>query len=226
MIDGGHVKPEAHPTDAELVAWLDDPEASASGTGAGVRLEWARHFEACDDCQARLERLDRLWAALRDEPSAPPDEALAAQRESIMTEIEARPRHSAVSTAQATESASSPAVRPIRRWWWVPLAAAAAAVALLLLAPDRSVPPPSIGPDPAGQTLPVVAGAEEAAEETFRAVVDLDPAAADEAALASLDAAPPILTDEGSALEEEFAALPIDDQEAILDELSTMTFEL
>lgn len=225
MINDRHADPQGHPTEAEIIAWLDEPPKGAN---------LAEHFESCDACRARLAEIERLLAALRAEPSPPSDEALATQRDEIMAAIEARPRQ------------TGPSITPIRRWLWVPMAAAAAAAAFLLFALDRTVPPPSSGPDGSGQALPVVAGAEEAAEEAYLEVVGSgslpvndpavtgpamnEPAAGEmariEAALVSLNATASVLTAEGGAIEDEFAALPAEDQETILDELSTMTFEL
>jgi hypothetical protein len=220
---------EEHLTDGEIVARLDEPVT-------GVPSGFSRHLEACSTCRERLAEMERVLAALRAEPPMMPSEAsFAAQRERVMAAVAARPRKGAT-------------VHSIRRWWWAPLAAAAVVFGLLVLSPDEPPPLPSGAVDRApgstrslGSPLPVVAEADQAAEEAFRAVArsetigpDVDTAVlieADEieASLAALDMAETsVLTtpEGGSAIEEEFASLPAEDQAAILAELSTMTFDL
>lgn len=219
---------EEHVTDEEIIARLDE----TAGGDAGV----SRHLAACSACRERLAEMERVFMALRTEPPMPGEAAFATQRERVMAAIEARPRKGAQ-------------VHSIRRWWWAPVAAAAAVSGLLLLSLDEPLTPPSDSPaDPApgvsatGATpLPIQAEADQAAEDAFRAVVGSETigtgtttavrieVAEVEAALAALDAAAPsALTAiaDGSALEEEFAGLSAGDQTLILDELSTMTFDL
>lgn len=219
---------ERHLTDGEIVARLDE---LATGDPSGL----SGHLEACSTCRERLAEMERVLAALRAEPPMPSEASFAAQRERVMAAVAARPRKGA-------------AVHSIRHWWWAPLAAAAVVVGLLVLSPDEPPPLPSRPVDTApgstrslGTPLPVVAEADRAAEEAFRAVAGSETIGADEgpalpieadeieaslAALALAETSVLTTAEGGSAIEEEFASLPAEDQAAILAELSTMTFDL
>lgn len=196
---------QSHPADETLITLLDEPQAAAPGTAA--------HVEGCTVCRARVDGLVRLLTELGAEPPAPSGEELAAQRERIAAAVRDRPLAEARPLAR----------RPIHRLWWAPLALAAAAAGLLLFTPFQSIPPDP----PGGNRLPVVVHAERAAEEAFEAAVETG----GQSGTAPLDEIAPILTEEEFAadfatLEADFAVLPAADQEAILDRLSTMTFEL
>jgi hypothetical protein len=130
--------------------------------------------------------------------------------------------------------------------WWGSVAAAAV-VAIVLLRPDA--PPPGAPPVPIADrgagveeplepetALPIVAAAETAAEAAF-AETGLDEALTDESVdLAGVDPSELSLFEDqdllddaalvSTSLEEEFAALSIEDQEEILEELAATAFEL
>lgn len=218
---------DGHPDEARLLAGLDEPEAA--GDAAGMR----EHLAGCAACRRRAEELRGLLATLAEPPAMPSPAAFAAQRERILAGLPER------------DGAGRAAIAWGWRAWAVPVLAAAAAAALLLFGPQRRDDAPRTrGPFVDARAavegtvpLEVVAAAQAAADEVFDLAAGgvtvsggsgLDPEAAE--TLAALDAtalAEP--ADEVPAfaeLELEFAALPDEDQSAILDELQTMTFEL
>ncbi|HUP00406.1 MAG TPA: hypothetical protein VM737_02670 [Gemmatimonadota bacterium] len=202
---------DGHLTDDEILAWLDEPGEAGP----------PEHLAECLACRERAADTEKLLAALGADPPAIP-EALAAQRGRVMAAVAARPRGSKVTAIRGPS---------IRRYGWMPLAAAAVIAGLLLLGRDATEPPAG-GPagtvttrpevleaiDPA--PLPVVAEADRAAEEAYAVEID--------AALAALDPGPAVPTYAfgTGVLAEEFAALSVEDQNAILAEMSDMTFDL
>lgn len=210
-----------HLTDEEIVTRLDEPDPPRE-----ARAE--RHLATCAPCRVRLAAMEDLFAGLRADPPPAGEAELAARRDRILAAV-----------------ATRPPVRRLPRWTvWVPLTAAAAVAAFLIGSPfgspreDRSgasalrveAPgdPPATAPA-AGATLAVVAEASRAAEEVLaeagtrgaRGLVHAPP----------IDAGLPVgslaLDDEERiVLQEEFAALPTEDREAILEELATVSFEL
>lgn len=231
--------PRNHPADEALAAWID---ARIGGEGELVEIGRgvAGHLADCPECRERVRELEAVVAALRAEPPAPTPAELAAAKARV---------------ARAIETSRRGRVSPLRRWWWVP-AAAAAALAVLLLArpgddrPDmRAVaegPPGARTAETETAPLPVVAAAQDAADEAARAIgletgvpetvegptdVELstmsDETALGEVAVLDPSTAPlPGAALADAALGTEFAALGANDQEAILDELAAMEFQL
>ncbi|MFN2384440.1 MAG: hypothetical protein ABR559_09305 [Gemmatimonadota bacterium] len=171
-----------HLSEATLIQWLDEPGEVAE---AGVR----EHLAACAPCREQADALRRVFAelaaaaALQD--PADLEAALAGQRDRIaglVTTVRPRPR-------------------------WIQLAAAASLAALVMLTTDRPVrDQTSVAPPES----PIVAAAEEAAEEAL--AVGAVPAELEFAAL-----------DDQLLLEDAFAALPPYVQADILDELAGVT---
>lgn len=184
-----------HLTDQELIGWLDEPEApNAPGT-------IPTHLETCDLCAGRLAELERVFAALRNEPEHPSAAEFVAQRERILDAI--------------APAAQQPTVRSLRRGgWWIPIAAAAAVIGVFVLAPDEPAD---------GGRLTVIDQADRAAEDALNA---LDNETELEALLATLDGGIEIREYDITSLEDEFASLTQEDQTAILSELSTTSFDL
>lgn len=225
-----HEEPREHPTDRSLVAWVDArigaeaPDEATAGTGV--------HLDECVECQARARELEQIVAALGAEPAMPAPAELAARRARVMEAIAAR---------------RSEPVTPLRRRaaWWAPALAAAAVVALLLargvVGPGTNGPGDA-GPPAPGMPLPVAAAGEEAALEVVQALqaaeiengggptrveISTDPDAFATTVLVDPVAPATWLTFvEDAALLDEFASLPIDDQEAILSELAAWRLEL
>lgn len=184
-----------HLTDQELIGWLDEPEA----TNAPDTIP--THLEACDLCARRLAELERVFAALRNEPETPSAAEFVAQRKRILEAV-----------APATQQ---PTVRSLRRGgWWIPIAAAAAVIGVFVLAPDEPAD---------GGRLTVIDQADRAAEDALNA---LDNETELEALLATLDGGIEIREYDIPSLEDEFASLTDEDQTEILSELSTTSFDL
>jgi hypothetical protein len=210
-----------HPSDLELVAWVDEPASGA----AAVR----EHLEGCGPCRERVAGIEITRAALALDPPMPSEAAFAAQRERILAAIGAAP----------------PAGRRIagRAAWIVPLAAAAAIAAVVLMgrvARDPiDVSPPRRAASDAGPALPIVADAAAAAEEaagTIGPAADPSPEssavpaeAIDEelldAALAAAEPlAPPVSLERSLTTELLFAELPEDEQSDVLLEMASADF--
>ncbi|MGH7558774.1 MAG: hypothetical protein ACREMD_13535 [Gemmatimonadota bacterium] len=208
-----------HLTDEEIVTSLDEPEAPYDRFHA--------HLAACETCRARLAAMEDLFDVLRAEPPAAGEADLAAGRERILSAVAERPR-------RARRHVS-------RRAVWVPLAAAAAVAALVIWAPREPEPPEGsvrVAPEDAESApsaigahaaFPVIVQATQAAEEVLQApggdeaVSLLDAPLIDE-----IDADGSPFTadyDDRVELEEAFADLPMEDREAILDELASVSFE-
>lgn len=190
--------PNRHPTDLELAAWIDEPDIRAADLSA--------HVESCERCRARLAELAEVRAALTLDPPMPSAAEFAAQREHILSTIDAAKRPGGG--------------RVVRRiGWLVPLAAAAAIAAILLVRRPES---------PTGSArLDVIASANEAAEDAADAAAQAMDDEALEAALAAAEPlAPPLSIERSAAIENEFASLSEDDQFAVLRELATTDFDL
>jgi len=185
-----------HVTDQQLIGWLDEPEAPDAPATI------ATHLEACDLCARRLAELERVFAALRVDPEAPPAGEFAAQRDRIVDAIAPEMRR--------------PAVRLLQRGgWWIPIAAAAAVIGVFVLTPDEPADTPA--------RLAIVDQADRAAEDAIKALEDETEL---EAMLAALDNGFETRAFDVVPLEEEFASLTEEDQAAILSELSTTSFDL
>lgn len=202
----------SHPDEAALIAWLDEP--------AVADPEVRRHVEDCDGCADRVESLRALLHALGDEPTMPAAAILDARRERI---------------AEALGPAPEIPARPLlaRRHVLGAAALAAAALASLLLwSPAGEKAAPSTAQN-------VLAGEAERAAEAVAAAAapataegEADGIVLDDEAVESLteiQATTPSLADESTheptLLFDEFASLSEEDQAAILDELSLLTFE-
>lgn len=215
-----------HPDEATLIAWLDEP--------ASVDADIEGHVAICETCAARVGELRAVFGALAAEPAMPDAAALAENRGRI---------------ADAIQSRAEPEVRSLTTWRPVARAAvltAAALAALLLWSPRGEEPPAStdrmVVDAPATRRIvadhPVVDEGERAAEAVVAAALpepadDFAEAPLDDAtveSLAEIETATPSLvvesTWESTGLAEQFASLSEEDQTAILDELSEMTFEL
>jgi hypothetical protein len=228
-----------HPSDEALAAWVDariGGEEELADIGRGV----AAHLVDCPVCRERVHALEAVVASLRTEPPAPAPAELAAWRAELLEVIEGLPRAR---------------VSPLRRWWWIPTAVAATLAVFLLARPGDDGPgtrnvaerPAAVRPAVTESTpLPVVAAAQEAADEAARAMA-LEPALPEsvegptdvdrstipdettltEVAVLDPSTAPMPGAALGDALfDAEFAALLAEDQEAILDELAAMEFQL
>jgi len=219
-----------HPGEDALVAL-----AEGETQGAEAR----DHVETCALCRERIEAIRAVLDAIAAPPPMPDARTFAARRERILRTIE-----------ESRDAPAAPGAFRAHARWWVPLAAAAAVGAILLVRSPAEGPGPvaerstDVGAPP-GETapvvseLPVLAEAERAAEEVAldlgsgeAAIVDpgrlapepLDPAIAD------LEAVDPVLSladggDDPVVLEERFAELPPEERDAILEDLSTMTFD-
>ncbi|HET6340901.1 MAG TPA: hypothetical protein VFG78_01825 [Gemmatimonadota bacterium] len=202
---------DRHLTEEEIVRWVDE-----GSVPLGIAAD---HLDRCEACRGRIAGVEALLGALATEPPATTDAEMAAQRERILAAVRSRPR--------------APVRRLPRRSVWLPAIAAAAIAGLLLWAP-RGTRPPGTAPGaeaPADSaTLSVIVDAARAAEEVVQAADDpdtaerlvqtppLDPAEADIAAPISYG------WNETLDIEEEFAALPAADREAILTELASVDF--
>jgi anti-sigma factor RsiW len=185
-----------HLTDQQLIGWLDEPETA--NTPAAITT----HLEACDLCARRLAEFQRVFEALRVQREAPSADEFAAQRDRIVDAIAPEMRR--------------PTVRSLQRGgWWIPVAAAAAVIGVFVLKPDEPADAPT--------RLAVIDQADRAAEDAIDA---LEGETALEAMLAVLDSGPETRAYEAASLEEEFALLTEEDQAAILNELSTTSFDL
>lgn len=219
-----------HPTELELAVWVDEQEARATAFQA--------HVESCDRCGERIAELEATRAALALDPPMPSDAAFAAQREQILAAIGAVPHVGLGGLVR-------------RIGWLVPLAAAAAIAAIVLIGPTDREPRTADGggettvtdtaPASGRAPLPVVANAEDAAEDaaavvgpvgtstTGDAVAPSEPIDEDalDAALAAAEPlAPPIAVERTATLESEFAALSEEDQSAVLVDLASADFDL
>jgi hypothetical protein len=232
-----------HPADEALAAWID---ARIGGEGELVEIGRgvAGHLADCPGCRERVRALEAVVAALRAEPPAPTPAELAAARARVVRAVEAGRR-----------AGRRGRVSPLWRWWWVPTAAAAALALLLLARPGDDRPDAgAVAEGPSGARtaeaeatpLPVVVAAQDAADEAARAIgletavpetvegptdVELstmsDETALGEVAVLDPSTAPlPGAALADAALGTEFAALGTEDQEAILDELAAMEFQL
>ncbi len=206
-----------HPTDMALAAWVDER------TGEDVL---APHLAHCAACRERVAGFERVVAALGATPAAPDPAALAAGRERILAALGARP--AAPGGAHRLRA---------RALWWTPIAAAAVLAALVLLrGGETGKTPPT---DTA--TLPVIAAAQRAADETAAALeaepaetVDSASVGATDSGLAGVELA--ILDPSGDPLPgaviadfdlaDEFSGLAAEEQEAVLAELGASDFEL
>lgn len=219
-----------HPDMATLIAWLDEPGDADPSVAA--------HVERCSACAGHARALRSVLEGVASEPALPDPDAMAVARGRILDAIGEAERE------PGPERAGTP-VRRLAAKAWAPLLAAAALAALLLWSPGEE--PPGEEPPPAGvvagaptPVAPVAAEAEAAAEAVVAAVaaepvegLDESAVALDDEAVASLealDAATPTLADEddyeSTLLADRFASLPEEDRDAILDELSEITFEL
>ena len=70
---------EGHPSDLELVAWIDDP---------GIGPDLSAHLATCDGCRDRVARLTAIRGAIALDPPMPSGAEFAAQRERILEAIE------------------------------------------------------------------------------------------------------------------------------------------
>ncbi|HET6637376.1 MAG TPA: hypothetical protein VFH82_01145 [Gemmatimonadota bacterium] len=134
---------EGHPSDLELVAWIDDP---------GIGPDLSAHLATCDGCRDRVARLTAIRGAIALDPPMPSGAEFAAQRERILEAIE-----------RASREGGGRTVRRIG--WLLPLAAAAAVAAIVLV--NRADPPETA---PAREE--VVAEADAAAEEAAAIATD------------------------------------------------------
>jgi hypothetical protein len=222
---------DRHLTEEALLAWVDERTDEE-----GVVRD---HLEACGECRDRLEALEGLFTAVREAPPELEEEEWAARRDRIVEAVREQPLEVVHVTPIRT-------ARRIPLVWWGSVAAAAV-VAIVLLRPDA--PPPGAPPVPIADrgagveeplepetALPIVAAAETAAEAAF-AETGLDEALTDESVdLAGVDPSELSLFEDqdllddaalvSTSLEEEFAALSIEDQEEILEELAATAFEL
>ena len=219
----------AHPTEIDLVAWIDEPEARAT--------EIAAHVEACTACRARIRELEATRALLALVPEMPSGAAFAAQRERILAAIGER---SDVARGGRVVGGLG---------WLVPLAAAAAIAVFVLVGRDEESRAPrtaGTGAEPvtAGPArespLPVVARAREAAEEAAISLIPADddaeaalvPAEAidedalDAALAAAEPLAPPVSVELSLTTESRFADLAEEDQDAVLLELADADFDM
>lgn len=226
-----HDTERTHPDETALIAWLDEPTR--------VDDDVARHVERCETCAATVRDLRAVLAGLAAEPAMPDAETLAASRERI---------HESIAGDVGPAVRSLPAWRPVA---WASILAAAALAGLLLWSPRGEESPasrsdlvtrvpPAARVDAESLVNAVNAQAERAAEEVVAAALPAsgagdDPGEAllDEEAvesLAEIESTTPSLVDESAyestELAERFAALSEEDQAAILDELSELTFEL
>lgn len=215
-----------HPHEATLIAWLDE--------SASVDADVEGHVAGCETCAARVAEFRAVFGALAAEAAMPDATALAESRGRI---------------ADAIQAPAEPEVRSLTTWRpvaWAAVLAAAALAALLPWSPRGEEPPASTGrivaDAPAPRRIvadhPVVDEGERAAEAVVAAALpepadDLAEAPLDDAtveSLAEMETATPSLVDESigesTGLAEQFASLTEEDQTAILDELSEMTFEL
>lgn len=212
---------DTHPTDFELALWDDEPEARQEDIRA--------HVEGCARCGERLAELAQTRAALALDSPMPSEAAFAAQRERILAAIDAAPR--------------AGRGRVVRRiGWLVPLAAAAAIAAIVLIGrtdnPDEprtasvgAETAPATGAAPASEQapLPIVADAQDAAEDAAAVIVPseaIDEDLLDAALAAAEPLAPPLSIERSVSIESEFAQLPEEKQSAVLLELASADFDL
>ena len=215
-----HRSEPTHPSDLELVAWVDEPTSGA----AAVR----EHLEGCGPCRERMAGFEITRAALALDPPMPSEADFAAQRERILAAIGAAPAGRRIAGRAA---------------WIVPLAAAAAIAAVVLMGRVAGDPSDGARPRPAaadaGPALPIVADAAAAAEEAAGAIAPAaDPSpespappaeAIDEelldAALAAAEPlAPPVSLERSLTTELLFAELPEDEQSDVLLEMASADF--
>ena len=220
----------AHPTEIDLVAWIDEPEARAT--------EIAAHVEACTACRARIRELEATRALLALDPEMPSGAAFAAQRERILAAIGER---SDVARGGRVVGGLG---------WLVPLAAAAAIAVFVLVARDQeprsprtagtSAEPVTAAGPVEESPLPLVARAREAAEEAAISLIPADddaeaalvPAVAidedalDAALAAAEPLAPPVSVELSLTTESRFAELAEEDQDAVLLELAGADFDM
>lgn len=209
---------DGHPAEERLIAWLDEP-----GSPGGEAIE--AHLAGCEACRRRVEAIRAVLAAVATEPETPDPATFAERRERLLEGLPDRPGRSRVPWRLA----------------WVPLLAAAALAGILVLRAGRDPGPGPAGEPPvAAADVPaaVTAEAERAADEVFVAVVGEAPGDEETAAIGPSELAALEIVEETTAetgvdetagyvgLAEEFAALPSEEQEAILSELETMTFDL
>ena len=229
-----------HPSDEALAAWVDARIGGEEDlVRAGRRL--ADHLAGCPACRARVIALESVVASLRAAPEPPAESELARRRERVLAAIE--PPVPAFASR-------------VRRWWWMPTAAAAAVAVLLVALSREERAPVASAPDAVAEqaaeadtaSLPVVAAAEAAAGEALE-VLPLDPAEPEivegptgvdpstnedtsgaglgEVAVMDPTSAPmPGAALSDGSLTDEFLGLAADDQNAILDELAAMDFQL
>lgn len=219
------IEPRDHPSDEALAAWVD-----ARIGGENELVEMARavtpHLADCAECRARVQELESVVAMVRARPAAASTEALALRKARVMEAIGRGAR-----------------IRPIRsRAWWLAPAIAAAALAVVLIMRqegDERVPSgvvdrtagivertPAESAAPVTETpLPVVSAASAAADEAAAAIAAASDAP-DGAVTLDPAEAPASETLGDVTLVDEFASLSPEDQEAILDELAAMEFEL
>ena len=219
----------AHPTEVDLVAWIDEPEARVT--------EVAAHVESCAACRVRIRELEATRAALALDPEMPTGAAFAAQRERILAAI-----------GEPSEARGGRVGGGLG--WLAPLAAAAAIAVFVLVGRDQepSVPRTAgTGAEPvtaagpvAESSLPLIARAREAAEEAALSLVPADddveasvvPAEAidedalDAALAAAEPLAPPVSVELTLTTESRFADLAEEDQEAVLLELADADFDM
>ena len=220
----------AHPTEVDLVAWIDEPGARVT--------EVAAHVEACAACRVRIRELEATRAVLALDPEMPSGAVFAAQRERILAAI-GEPSQ----VAQGGRVVGG-------LGWLVPLAAAAAIAVFVLVGRDQEpIAPPTAGTDaepviaasPAEESpLPVVARAREAAEEAAASLVPadddaeaasvsaeaIDEDALDAALAAAEPLAPPVSVELSLTTESRFADLAEEDQDAVLLELAGTDFDM
>lgn len=224
---------DRHPGEDALVAIAE---------GETPEAEVRDHVETCATCRARLEAIRAVLGAIATPPPMPDARTFATRRERILRAIE-----------ESRDVPAPPGTLRAHARWWIPLAAAAIVGAILLTRPPAERPGPvadratDIGAPPGEAAplvseLPVLAEAERAAEEVAldlagggTAIADpgepgrLDPEPLD-LAIADLEAVDPVLSladggDDPVVLEERFAELPPAERDAILEDLSTMTFD-
>jgi len=200
------------------------------------------HVETCAPCRARLQATRAVLDAIAAPPPMPDPGTFASRRERILQAIE-----------ESRDAPAPPGAFRAHARWWVPLAAAAAVGAILLVRPPVEGPGPiadrtkgiETSPGeatPVGSELPVLAEAERAAQEVALDLVGGETAIAEpgepgrlgseplDLAIADLEAVDPVLSlvdhgDDPVVLEERFAELPPEERDAILEDLSTMTFD-
>lgn len=227
-----HRMQETHPADSELAAWVDEPDARSAAVEG--------HVAGCHRCREWLAELAETRAALAHDPPMPSEAAFVAQREQILEAIGASPR------AERGRIVG-------RLAWLIPLAAAAAIAAIVLVGrtdPDEprtadvgAETAPATGAAPASERapLPVVADAQDAAEDAAAVIVPadastskgaivpsepIDEEALDAALAAAEPLAPPLSIERSAAIESEFAQLPEEEQSAVLLELASADFDL